>query len=64
VPDHYSPRLFLKQIPKMQLKEFFTKREELTNLDWDALTEGDVDPILTAWHHLPLLRQARLASAH
>ena len=58
MPDHYSPRLFLQQIPKNLLREFFARRDELAGLDWDALEDGDVDPVLDAWHTLPLAQQA------
>ena len=59
MPDHYSPRLFLQQIPNKLLREFFARRDdELAGLDWDALEEGDIDPVLNAWHALPLAQQA------
>ena len=58
MPEHYSPKLFLQQIPKKLLREFFTRREELGDLDWDGLDDADVDPILDAWHGLPLPQQA------
>lgn len=53
MPDYYSPKLFLQQIPKQLLREFFTRRGELGDLDWDRLDDADVDPILNAWHALP-----------
>ena len=58
MPDHYSPKLFLQQIPKALLREYFTRRGELGDLDWDGLDDADVDPILNAWHVLPLPQQA------
>lgn len=58
MPDHYSPKLFLQQIPNKLLREFFTRRGELIELEWDALDEAEVDPILDAWHVLPLPQQA------
>ena len=58
MPDHYSPSLFLQQIPNKLLKEYFTRRGEPIDLDWDSLTEGDVLPILDAWHGLSLPQQA------
>src|ERR1035441_5595484 len=58
MPDHYSPKLFLQQIPKDLLRQFFTRRGELGDLDWDGLDDADVDPILNAWHVLPLPQQA------
>ncbi len=42
MPDHYGPKLFLQQIPNKLLREFFARRGELTDLDWDALGEVDV----------------------
>src|ERR1017187_4198422 len=58
MPDHYSPKLFLQQIPKALLREYFTRRGELGDLDWDGLDDADVDPILNAWHVLPLPQQS------
>jgi hypothetical protein len=58
MPEHYSPKLFLQQIPKELLREFFTRRAELGDLDWDGQEDADVDPILNAWHALPLPQQA------
>ena len=63
MPDHYSPKLFLQQMPIKLLREFFTHRGELTDLDWNALEEADadevdVDSIMTAWHALPAPQQA------
>jgi hypothetical protein len=58
MPDHYSPKLFLQQIPKKLLREFFNRRGELGDLDWDGLDDADTDLIFNAWHALPLSQQA------
>ncbi len=57
LPDHYSPKHFLQQIPHRLLMEFFIRRGQLTDLDWDNLHDS-VDPILRAWQLLPLQQQA------
>jgi hypothetical protein len=43
--NHYSPKQFLRQVPKSPLKEFFDQRGELSDLEWDELDDTDVDPV-------------------
>ena len=38
----YAPKLFLRQAKNALLREYFTARGELANIDWDSLKETDV----------------------
>ena len=51
--QQYSPKSFLRQVPKELLKFYFTQRGLLTALPWEALDEGEIDPIYEAWQQLP-----------
>ena len=50
---HYSPKHFLRQVPKPLLKTFFDRRGELQEIQWSEAGEMDVDPIFEAWQDLP-----------
>jgi hypothetical protein len=50
---HYSPKHFLRQIPKPLLRTFFDRRGELHDIQWAEVGEMDVDPIFEAWQDLP-----------
>jgi len=49
VANDYAPKFFLRQAENALLKEYFTARGELGDLDWAGLKETDVDPIHDAW---------------
>ncbi len=50
---NYSPKTFLRQAPNVILKEYFRRRGELTDIDFDGLTETQVDPIFEAMEAMP-----------
>lgn len=49
----FDPRKLLKQIANPLLREFFTRRGELSDVPWNDLTEHKIDPIYEAWQALP-----------
>ncbi len=49
----FDPRKILKQIANPLLREFFTRRDELTEVPWDTLTEHKIEPVFRAWQALP-----------
>ena len=51
----YTPKHFLRQAPNELLREYFARRGDLADLDWDDLAESDKDKnrIHAAWHALP-----------
>jgi len=49
----YAPKQFLRNAKNALLKEYFTARGELADIDWDNLKETDVDPVYAAWQALP-----------
>jgi hypothetical protein len=53
MPDHYSPKQFIRQVPNPLLKAFFDQRGELSDLKWEKLGEVDADPVFEAWQALP-----------
>src|ERR1035438_9089594 len=53
MPMHYTPRLFLRQVPNGLLQVYFAKRNQLQEIQWDRLTETDVEPIHQALLQLP-----------
>jgi hypothetical protein len=42
---HYTPRLFLRQVPNGLLQAYFAKRNQLQEIQWDRLVETDVESI-------------------
>ena len=53
MPMHYTPRLFLRQVPNGLLQVYFAKRNQLQEIQWDRLAETDVEPIHQALLQLP-----------
>ncbi|MCD6416388.1 MAG: hypothetical protein J7M08_06800 [Planctomycetes bacterium] len=51
--NDYAPKLFLRQAENVLLKEYFTARGELGDIDWDGMAETDVDAVYAAWQALP-----------
>jgi len=50
---HYTPRVFLRQVPNGLLQVYFAKRNQLQEIQWDRLAETDVEPIHQALLELP-----------
>lgn len=48
----YAPMHFLRQAENALLREYFTARGLLRDLDWEALGETEVEPIWEAWRGL------------
>ncbi len=42
---HYTPRLFLRQVPNGLLQDYFAKRNQLQEIQWDRLVETDVESV-------------------
>ena len=55
--NDYAPKLFLRQAENALLKEYFTARGELADIDWDSLKETEMDPVYAAWQALPEEKQ-------
>lgn len=51
--NDYAPKLFLRQAENALLREYFTARGELGDIDWDNTEETDIDAIYAAWQALP-----------
>lgn len=49
----YAPRQFLRQIQIALLREYFTQRTMLADVEWNKLKETEIEPIDEAWHGLP-----------
>lgn len=56
----FDPRKALKQIANPLLREFFTRRGELTDVPWDELSEHKIDAIFEAWQALPELQKVEV----
>jgi len=48
----YQPRRFFRQAPNRLLRRYFAGRNVLADVDFDALTETQVEPIYKAWLNL------------
>jgi len=51
--NDYAPKLFLRQAENALLREYFTARDELADIEWGNLKETEVEPIYAAWQALP-----------
>jgi len=49
----FDPRKVLKQIANPMLREFFSRRDELTDIPWGTLTEHKIEPVFKGWQALP-----------
>jgi hypothetical protein len=49
----YSPKSFLRHVPKQLLKQFFDRRGQLRHMLWYTLGETEIDLIYRAWQALP-----------
>jgi hypothetical protein len=50
---NYSPKTFLRQTPNHILKEYFTRKDLLADIDFDALGKTEIEPIAEAIDQLP-----------
>jgi len=50
---NYSPKTFLRKTPNALLKEYFSRKKLLTDIDFDSLEETEIDPIAQALDELP-----------
>lgn len=60
--NDYAPRQFLRQVQIALLREYFTRRGELSNVEWDKLKEAEIEPVHEAWHGLPELKRKEVES--
>lgn len=49
----FDPRKVLRQISNPLLKQFFDRRGELGDVQWDELTETKIEPVFEAWQQMP-----------
>ncbi len=49
MPREYSPRQFLRLVPKALLQRYFADHGLLVEFDWEGLPKGDVEPLYQAW---------------
>ncbi|HUU90125.1 MAG TPA: hypothetical protein VM238_02825 [Phycisphaerae bacterium] len=56
----YSPKTFLRQTPNVILKQYFTQKNLLGEIDFDTLGETEVEPIFAALEQLPPEGQATI----
>lgn len=49
----YQPRRFFRNAPNLMLQRYFAARNVLSEVNFDALTETQVEPIYEAWLELP-----------
>jgi hypothetical protein len=47
--QEYQPRRFFRNAPNLMLKRYFAVRKVLSEVDFGALTETQVEPIYEAW---------------
>ena len=47
--QEYQPRRFFRHAPNRLLERYFAKRNALSEVDFAALTETQVEPIYEAW---------------
>ncbi|RJP18953.1 MAG: hypothetical protein C4529_11865 [Deltaproteobacteria bacterium] len=60
--NDYAPRDFLRQVQIALLREYFGRRKELGDIEWDKLKEAEIEPIHDAWHGLPDLARKEIES--
>lgn len=51
--QEYQPRRFFRNVPNRLLQRYFAARNVLSEVDFGALTETQVEPIYEAWLTLP-----------
>ena len=57
---HFDPRKVLKQVSNPLLQDFFARRKELQDLDWQALSETEIEPVFAAWQDMPEAEQVEV----
>jgi hypothetical protein len=58
MPDHYSPKHALQQVPHKLLRAVFALRSGPLELAWCELDPTHIDQIYDAWHLLPGAQRA------
>lgn len=53
MPMHYTPKVFLRQVPNRLLQTYFAKRDQLHEIQWDHLTETGIEAVHDALLLLP-----------
>jgi hypothetical protein len=53
MPREYSPRQFLRLVPKALLQRYFADHGLLIEFDWESLPKRDIEPLYQAWLGLP-----------
>ena len=53
MPREYSPRQFLRLVPKALLQRYFADRGLLIEFDWESLPKRNIEPLYQAWLGLP-----------
>lgn len=56
----YSPRTFLRQTPNSLLKDYFARKQVITEIDFDKLGDTEVDPIVVAMESLSIPDRTRI----
>lgn len=51
--NEYAPRQFLRQVQNALLREYFTHRNVLGDIEWDQLKETEIEPVYEVWRGLP-----------
>jgi hypothetical protein len=49
----YAPQQFLRQAELSLIRDYFTRRNVLSNVEWDQLKEAEIELIYDAWQALP-----------
>jgi hypothetical protein len=58
MPRTYAARTFLRQAPNELLKEYFTRKSIIRDVDFDLLGKTEVEPIMAAMETLPIAQRA------
>lgn len=53
MPMHYTPKVFLRQVPNGLLQIYFAKRNQLQEIQWDQLSETGIEAVHDALVRLP-----------
>jgi hypothetical protein len=56
----YAPNQFFRQAKISLLRQYFTRRNTLRNVEWDTLGETETEPIYNTWQMLPEQERAEM----
>jgi hypothetical protein len=62
MPQHYSPKTFLRQTSNELLRQCFAAHGALKELPWPEIAEHKIDAIYDAWQNLPELTRLQIES--